>query len=409
MSTLEAGGCSTAKRNPQPANSWMIHRFADREPTRCRISGVIGPMTTTIRAGEPRDLLSLIPFQLGFRPRDSAVLISLRGSRVGLVIRVDLPDLAHTGHGRRLARSLARHLVADGASGAIVVLYTDEDLQADPTTGRRALDHVAEATGAYFSAPECWVVGPRGYYALECDDHECCPPGGRPLRDLESTVVGAEMVLLGAGVADSREDLARMPQVDADARRSARRAAGRWQARGARAAGLDRSPQWRRESLDLWRALVRDESGTAPDFGRLQAALDDVLVRDAILVDLVPGFARVAEQVSAGWDGPEVGDAFGAIIDPDGAVPPPVAQVEAAANVLRLVAAHRPSRTAPAVTVLAMVAWWLGDGARAGVLIDRALAEDPDYRLAALLDHTLANGLPPGWLRPSSRSRHEGA
>ena len=37
-------------------------------------------MTTpkTIRATEPRELLALIPFQLGFHPTDSVVLVSLR-------------------------------------------------------------------------------------------------------------------------------------------------------------------------------------------------------------------------------------------------------------------------------------------------------------------------------------------
>ena len=47
-------------------------------------------MSTTITTRDVRELLSLVPFQLGFRPAESVVLMSLRGSRgrAGLVARV---------------------------------------------------------------------------------------------------------------------------------------------------------------------------------------------------------------------------------------------------------------------------------------------------------------------------------
>jgi hypothetical protein len=35
-------------------------------------------MTTTIRTDSPRELLALIPYQLGFRPTDSLVVVSIR-------------------------------------------------------------------------------------------------------------------------------------------------------------------------------------------------------------------------------------------------------------------------------------------------------------------------------------------
>ena len=53
-------------------------------------------MTTpkTIRATEPRELLALIPFQLGFHPTESVVLVSLRPPRrrVGMMARADVVD-----------------------------------------------------------------------------------------------------------------------------------------------------------------------------------------------------------------------------------------------------------------------------------------------------------------------------
>ena len=88
-------------------------------------------MTTTIRARGPRELLAYVPFRLGYRPDDSAVLISLRTprGRVGLVARVDLGDLADLEHGPQVARTLVSHLCSDGARRAVLVVYTDADLR----------------------------------------------------------------------------------------------------------------------------------------------------------------------------------------------------------------------------------------------------------------------------------------
>ncbi|HEY8717893.1 DUF4192 family protein, partial [Pengzhenrongella sp.] len=86
-------------------------------------------MDTTIRVREPRELLALLPYQLGFRPQESAVAVALRAprGRVGLIARVDLPDLGDVLNGPQLARGLVSHLVSDGARRAVLVIYTAED------------------------------------------------------------------------------------------------------------------------------------------------------------------------------------------------------------------------------------------------------------------------------------------
>lgn len=83
-------------------------------------------MPTTIRTREPRELLALVPYQLGFHPAESAVVVSLRGPRstVGTIARMDLADLADPVHGADAARALMGHLLADGARRVVVVLYT---------------------------------------------------------------------------------------------------------------------------------------------------------------------------------------------------------------------------------------------------------------------------------------------
>jgi len=378
--------------------------------------------TTTIRVSEPREMLAYLPHQLGFRPSHSAVAVSLRPprGRIGLVARVDLPDLADVERGPQLARGLVSHLVADRASGAVLVLYTQEDPR-DPgptrTLARAAAEHFREAAHTLLGEVVVWVVAPDGYLALDCDDRECCPRGGRPLRDLDSTAVGAHMVLAGSSVADCREDLARIRPAPGNARRSVSRVAVRWRTRHdeAQRDGDDALGAWRERSVTAWRSAVAVElarsggtraTATAPlgpsALGRIEAGLDDRRVRDGILVTLVPGTRDLAERSvrdDATAASSEMADAVGAMIDPRCAVAPPAAETAAHVRVLEAVVAHgRRGAQPPALTLLALLAWWQGDGARARLLLERALVEDPEYTLAQLLDATLAAAVPPGWV-----------
>lgn len=381
-------------------------------------------MTTTIRTREPRELLALIPYQLGFRPRESAVVVSIRShrSRVGLVARVDLEALADPEHGPLLARSLVRHLVQDGARSVVLVLYSELDLRrSDAAVARAAHGHVADAADHLLGEPSTWVVGPAGWYGLGCADDACCPPAGRPLEDLDGAAVSAEMVLRGASVATRREDLAELGRAGARDRRSARRAAARRTARRRAADDPAALHRWRQDALDTWRTTLTDVRAAAeegadgsgaptadgvlpppPVLGHLRAGLEDVLVRDAVLLLLVPGTGHLPDRLVAGDVGDEVGAALQRVVDPACGVPPQEATVRAAEHLLRAVGAHVPGH--PAVpTVLAVLAWWKGDGARAGVLLERALEEDPTYRLAVLVQEALGHGMPPGWLAARRR------
>jgi hypothetical protein len=379
--------------------------------------------TTTIRVSEPREMLAYLPHQLGFRPSHSAVAVSLRPprSRIGLVARVDLPDLADIERGPQVARGLVSHLGADGASGAVLVLYTrDDPREPGPTRtlARAAAEHFREAALALLGDVVVWVVTSSGYLALDCEGPECCPPGGRPLRELEATAVGAQMVLAGSSVADSRADLARIRFARADARRSVSRVCARRRSRRdqAHVDGGDALRAWRERSMAAWRTAVAVELDAATDverspaqplcasvLGRIEAALADTRLRDGVLVALVPGTGDLPERSVADDEaatGSEMGDAVAAIIDPRCAVEPPAAETAAHVRVLEGVVAHgRRGEQSPALTLLALLAWWQGDGARARLLLERALTDDPAYTLAQLLEATLEAAMAPGWIR----------
>ncbi|OLT51344.1 DUF4192 domain-containing protein [Cellulosimicrobium sp. CUA-896] len=385
-------------------------------------------MTTLIRARGPRELLAYVPYRLGYRPRDSVVLVGLRGprGRVGLVVRVDVEDLADVERGPQVARTVLAHLAADGAGRVVLVAYTDAPLRAAvPTAAREraAVEHCREAVESLLGPTDVWVVSSTGWSGLDCTDLTCCPADGRPLRELEGSEVGAHMVLAGESVADSREEALRIPRATADARRRAARAARRARARpgapqlgtlsgvpsGAPSAGT--TVAWRLEGLRAWRsatALLADGEGGVPAtlpatlVGRLEAALESVPVRDAVLLSLVPGGDDdLAERTVRGVDAEAgTGAAIARLVDPAVAVVPDPSLTGPARVVLEAVVAHAArGRAAPALTLLALVAWWHGDGGRAAERLREALAEDPAYRLALLLLSAVDAGVPPGWVR----------
>lgn len=370
--------------------------------------------TPILRVSEPREMLALVPHQLGFHPYESAVAISLRPprGRIGLVVRVDLTDLAHPTHGPALARGLVSHLDRDGADRSVLVIYT----AGDPRTGpdplvAAAVANFREAAEAPFGDVAVWVVTSTGYLALDCTDG-CCPPGGRPLAELSATQVSAQMVLAGSAVADRREDVARIRPAGGEARRSVARVRRRWLARGVSA--LDKGPaeleSWRRGGVAAWRRAVdeqldRPAGPTAAALGRLEAGLADPRVRDAVLVALVPATGDLPERCVRGErphpdDDAELGRALAQVVDPLAGVPAPPVATRTHEAVLEAVVAHgERGRQAAALTLLGMLAWWRGDGARAQILLERALVDEADYRLALLLADALACGVPPGWVR----------
>lgn len=393
-------------------------------------------MTTTIRARGPQELLAYIPFRLGYRPQDSGVLVSLRTSRgrVGLVARVDLDDLADLEHGPQVARTLVSHLSSDGATRAVLVVYADVDLRAGGAPAAReraAVEHWTDAAEGFLGRPEVWVVTGTGYHGADCVDRRCCPPGGRPLAELESTEVGAHMVLAGATVASSRAQATAVPVLDAVARRRASRAAARWRARRDAALAThdhDALAAWRQEGLDAWRAatarveercraLAQGAPGgrsthpapvQATILGRLEVALESVPVRDAVLLSFVAGNDELASLTATSVAGEQVevgtAAALAAVVDPDAGLPPDPLRARCAREVLEAVAgAGRRGGQAPALTLLALLAWWDGDGVLATDRLAAALDADPGYRLALLVERALEAGLAPGWARRQDR------
>ncbi|MCF6745570.1 DUF4192 domain-containing protein [Blastococcus sp. KM273128] len=333
-----------------------------------------------IRLSDPGEVAAALPQLLGFHPAESVVLVGLggpSGGRVGLTVRGDLPP---DGHEAPLARLLVRSLGSDGPAAALAVVVSeapdDPGPDGEQATGclpHRALVHelVLALAAAGIAARDVLLVRRGRWWSYDCPHACCAPAAGTPLPAGVSALAAAA-VCTGQVVAADRAALAGRldpppgsgPGMRAACVRAATGRSARLREVGAPALAEE---SW----AAVRRAVARSRPGTAgegplddDELAGVGWALRDVRVRDRAL------------QLALGADA-------------------------TAAEVLWTECARRvpaPLDAAPA-TLLAVSAWLRGDGAMAGIALDRALDADPGYTLALLLRKALDACLPPAGLR----------
>jgi hypothetical protein len=305
----------------------------------------------------PDAVVSALPYLLGFAPRESVVALWLAGGRLLLTQRLDLPageeDL------ESWLEALFGHGMARVADELIVVVVTAGDRWSRPADAL-----LVGAADRGIAVRDALLAHVGRWRSLLCDDPRCCPPEGRPIDAGVRDLVAAEFTVLGIAPLAERSDLEREFATDPEPAQAVTAALiRRHSARPRRGVALDR---WRDEAID---AAIGDLIGGAPSdecsegLAGLLAGMRDIRVRDTVL-----------------WEVSRCGaDELAAALD-------------------RLSAAVRSAPAglvAPVAASAAIVAWLLGDGARAVVASDRALADDPRYSLAVLVRESLRAGLPP--------------
>ena len=335
-----------------------------------------------VRISDPGEIAAALPALLGFRPRESVVLISLSGSsggRVGLTVRGDLPS---PGDEAEAAAKLVRSVRTEGPVAVLLAVVSEaadvHDREggwaADGLTGlphRRLVREVVIALARdRIPVREALIVRGGRWWSYDCS-RACCAPGAGTLLPAGVTALEAASVASGMVIEGDRSDLAGRITAPGGLGRGAMvaacaRVAAECSAR-VLAAGFDQVAE------ESWSAIT---AATARCHPGAVAALTDREVarvvwglRDRDVRDRALGLAT-------GADAP-------------------------AAEILWTECTRRapvPLDVAPA-TLLAVSAWLRGDGAMANVSLARALAGEPTYALARLLAQALAGCVPPAELR----------
>jgi hypothetical protein len=423
----------------------------------------------TVNEAGPADLIASVWYTLGFRPLNSLVLVALHGprGRVGSMLRIDLTPSWFGPAG--VAQVLDAAIDALTGPSAGVFGGSPGDLADDGRTEHRQVDEPnasgeqGEAGGpdgppghpgrevfparvvALVAAPDAlavppppvvralpsrilragiWLydvigVTPSAFRSLLCPDETCCPPGGRPLAEVESSRVAMAHVLRGDRLAASEADVigdvgepvqsvqpvppvqpvpgeasgslddpeAWSGQDDSDDRPRGDRARRRW---------------WR-----TWSALLGNAGGWSLE--HLQPGpLQDQHLRDAVFVRLVgePGETRVRflTQLLSGQTPPDLSDQWETLF----AGPPDRALLGRGEEILAALARRgTAAERGPVLALLALLAWYRGNGVRARLLMERLRAESPALpeplpRLAGLVEMLCATGTAPPWVEPGA-------
>src|SRR5690625_1250082 len=381
-------------------------------------------MTTTLKISEPRELLAYLPHHLGFQPHNSLVIVCVRGTgrEVGLVLRVDIADIAHPDAGAYQIDHIIEHIGFDGASEIFLALYcTEHDLENSQSQARIAYTMFTALTSNRINVLDAWAVTDQYFYSLTSDENCCVEP--QLVTYFAGAATAAAAVYADSHVATSREELANIALAPKSQRDRAQRATHRWVARrnsqGERSWQIDSWQEWEETLRAVMNTATVNEASSAQSLsfnegideilndplllGRLQAGLEDYRVRDAVMISAIPGEGDLPTRSVLQDAREEVGRSVDKILDPTSAVGPGF-ETHVVERVLKAVAAHSSQRRmAPVLTLMGWISWWQGAGARAAVLIERALDTDPTHIMARLVARVLDLGIPPGWVAQQRR------
>jgi hypothetical protein len=305
--------------------------------------------------------VACIPIALGHEPSEAVVAVAV--NRVGLpefAMSVDRALLLDPERAREIAARIAEEF-RDGCSGlAVLASFTEEDVR----DRCLALDALRLELDFAFPFVEAVAVTGGRCFRPGCFDPECCPPEGVELPEVPSEV---REIIEGARGRTSDD-----PRVLAFQRRG-------------------------RDALAWEEALLAGDVADATTARRLAASLDDLRVRDWVVLTLIGAGVEAAEDALIGGESialaEALDDALYGRLRPDAAL---VARFRVVVERVARAARGRRRRAATA-TLGAVLDWWEGNLSAARERCDRALEFDRDYRLAALVRAAAARGIGPGW------------
>lgn len=335
------------------------------------------PGQEVIRVGSPVSLLAAVPVVLGFQPSEPSIaVLGTVPPRFGVAVTVRCDIVPGPECAGAIAQYTAGILAGQGVKDACAVGYGPDSLVAPVAGALRA-----RFAAAGIALREILRAHDGRYWSYMCASPGCCPPQGTEydLRDHPVTRKYASGVLpsrreLAASVAPAAGETAEeMHRAVRAARQRASRLAARAAARaaqgtlprGATLRGTLLAPRLKAVTAAIGLYRTGGKLASPRDAAWLALALTRPEVRDDAWARMLPGHARDHLRL---WTDLTV-------LAPGG-------------------------YTAAPAALLAFTAWQAGDGALGNVALDRALADDPRYRMAVLIRAALGSGAPPSMACP---------
>ena len=302
------------------------------------------------------DLITAVPFLIGFHPTNSLVLIAVKDGAIGLAMRIDLPSHIDSDE----IDLLAHHFIRDQAQAALLVAYMPQE--------RSDGDSLLISLGAGLirngiEIQESLLITGGRYRSIICRDGMCCPAAGKALPAIEDSAIAAEHVV--AGIPMPYGDISEL--IDSIA-----------------ADSQSLSKEW---ISDVSGYLVDEDS---PEIGPLRR--DGVeamlLLLDEFRIGRGPTDQRLVARVIGRMSDVQVRDYAMGVHQED--------NYDLFFAMWRELLRLSPvGSVAPIACIVAAMAYENGDGALAQRALDRAISDNASYPLAALLRRVFNAGWPP--------------
>lgn len=302
------------------------------------------------------DLITAVPFLIGFHPTDSLVLISVKDGAIGVAMRVDLPVTLNSDE----IDLLAHHFIRDEANGALLVAYMPEN--------RSDGDSLLISVGAGLirngiDIQESLLISGGRYRSIICRDIKCCPAIGKLLPAIEDSAIAAEHVV--AGIPMPYGDISEL--IDS----------------------IAADPQSLTKS---WSSVVEnfkvDEDAVDITALRRDGVEAMELLLDEFRIGCGPTEQLLVARVIGRMSDVQIRDYAMGVHQED--------TYDLYFTMWRELLCLAPvGFIAPIACIVAAMAYENGDGALAQRALDRAIADDASYPLAALLRRVFNAGWPP--------------
>jgi Domain of unknown function (DUF4192) len=352
--------------NNEPAGASTPHTSPTTSGRPTVVAGKI-----QLRAATPDAVLAVVPHMLGFYPSRSLVVLGLGPrERVVVTFRYDLPDPADLEIADDIADHASYVLGRERITAALLVGYGPEELVAPVVVST-----VRRLIGDGVDVHEVLRADAGRYWSMLCDDPGCCPLDGR-FYDPGSHPAATALTDAGMTAQPDREALARTLQRSAGSADRIRCATVAAQLRLSQLVDYgeamgDRVPRLRATRTgrrEVQRAIRRYRDGgcieSIEHLAWLAVLVADLRVRDDAWARMDP--AHSADHCRLWTD---------------------------------IVRGAAVEFVPAAASLLAFTAWQSGNGALAVIAVERALAADPGYSMAHLIDSAVQAALPPSAAR----------
>ena len=380
---------------------------------------------TIVKAQKAQDFLALVPQLLGFLPENSAVLVAFRGNRTCGALRFNLPeDGAPQKVYKRIATTLAGMLCKiPGVDAVVPVIYTDDSFVEASGIPRERLAEILnrrlELSGFLLRDSLCVAADAWGSYL---DPY--CPAGGHPLSDIDESPLNEDAVNQNERPLGTLQNGADPVGVNLATRERLARVYRRYHRLIARAENAPALFPALGALLDpvviAEDALTWSNPPGEDDAAALLVLIQSPPNRDQIMVQFAFGREEGARAHEVNLHYIQLQHETGRTLDDlvaeemDSGDPsaqhtgnimlglqherPDADRIRTAITLLRTVVAMAPRSARPApLCMLAWLSWALGGGSVAGIFVDQALAIDPQYSMATLLNVLLSSGHLPEW------------